>query len=169
VGHQAIVYGRIQEYWEGSGARWPLVPEYNRGVLEALPDGDDRWPFLTRHMFAAPARPFEGAMNRGHYRGSVIHFAASTKDDPADPGWPERFLGKLEELVLGRLLWRSARVHFESVFFPERAYHYDVDEESLGMLYGELGEVRFGERVEATVGWSRREVGGSGERPTWLR
>jgi hypothetical protein len=158
VGHQAILYGRIQEHWEGSGTRWPMVPEYNRAVLEGLPDGDDRWPFLTRHMFAVAPRPFHGAMDRGQYRGYVIHFAASTKDDPQDPGWPERFLNKLEGLVLSRMLWSTARVHFESLFFPEHDVHYDVDPESLGSLYAELSEGRFAARTVAEAKWTRQEL-----------
>uniref|UniRef100_A0A7C4QNP6 Uncharacterized protein n=1 Tax=Schlesneria paludicola TaxID=360056 RepID=A0A7C4QNP6_9PLAN len=168
MGHQALVYGRIQEDWEGTGSRWPIAPEYNRAVLEGLPDSDDQWPFLTRHMFAVAARPICGANHRGWYRGYVIHFAASLKDDPEDPGWPDRFLDKLEGLVLRRMLWLSAKVHFESVFFSERVFLYEVDRESLGGLYDELGSVRFGERVEGEVRWARRELQEIGCRPTWL-
>lgn len=168
LGHQAILYGRIQEYWEGTGARRPIAPEFNRAVLEGLPDRDDDWPFLTRHMFAAAARPFHGDIDRGAYRGSILHFAASTKDDPAEPGWPERFLAKLEELLLKRCLWSSAKVHFESSFFSERVFLYEVDRESLGALLGELAEGRFGARPEGEVRWTRRELPGDGERPRWL-
>ena len=168
MGHQAIIYGRIQEHWEGTSARWPITPEYNRCVLEALPDRDDHWPFLTRHMFAVAARPFHGDMDRGDYRGSVIHFAASTKDDPEESKWPEWFLIKLEQLVLKRLLWSSAKVHFESAFFPDRAVLYEVDRESLAALHAELGRNRFGERVENEVRWGRREMKTITERASWL-
>lgn len=162
------MYGRIQEDWEGTGTRWPIAPSYNRAVLEGLPDSDDRWPFLTRHMFSVAARPLQGGCARGWYRGQIIPFAASTKDDPDTPRWPEQFLGKLEDLVLKRLLWSSARVHFESMFFPERVFLYNVDPESLGSVYDELSTVRFGERIVSEVRWARRELPGIACRPTWL-
>jgi hypothetical protein len=120
-------------------------------------------------MFAVAARSLQGASRRGWYRGHVVHFAASTKDDPKDLVWPERFLDKLEGLVLKRMLWLSAKVHFESVFFSERVFLYEVNRESLGGLYGELDLVRFGERVESEVGWARRELKEIGCRPIWLR
>ncbi|MFO0957003.1 MAG: hypothetical protein U0800_05985 [Isosphaeraceae bacterium] len=168
MGYQAILYGRIQEDWEGTGARWPIVPEYNRAVVEGLPDGDDQWPFLTRPMFGVAARPFRGGIDRGMYRGSIIHFAASTKDDPEETDWPERFLAKLEERLLKKLLWASAKVHFESAFFPERIFLYEVDGESLAGLYRELDVARFGEGLGAEVRWARREVAAAGVRPRWL-
>jgi hypothetical protein len=120
-------------------------------------------------MFAVAARPIHGAGHRGWYRGYVIHFAASFKDDPGDPRWPDRFLDKLEGLALKRMLWLSAKVHFESVFFSERVFLYEADRESLGVLYDELGSGRFGERTESEVRWSRREPREIGSRPTWLR
>jgi len=118
-------------------------------------------------MFGVAARPFHGGGDRGWYRGYVIHFAAGTKDDPHDPGWPDRLLDKLEGLVLKHLLWLSSKVHFESAFFSERVSLYEADRESLGELYGELESRRFGERIEKELRWARRELPG-GCRPSLL-
>lgn len=157
MGHQAIIYGRVQEYWEGSGVSWPIVQEYNRAILESLPDVDRDWPFLTRHMFAVAARPFHGGSERGFYRGHVIHFACSLKDEPGRFDHWDEFLRKLESTVLRRLLWKSTKVHIESIFRPERTYLYQADASSLGEVLRELDEVGFARRLMAEVRWSRRE------------
>lgn len=168
MGHQAILYGRIQDHWEGAACRWPIVPEYNRAVLESLPAADNDWPFLTRHFFAVAPLPFHGAADRGVYRGRVIHFGASTKDEAESPEWSERFLAKLEQHVLARLLWRSAKVHVESAFAPERVYVYRADRESLHELLRALDEQRFAERVDSAMRWTRRQEAGTPGRPDWL-
>lgn len=41
MGHQAILCGRIQEFWESSQSRGPTTPEYNNSVLESLPNALD--------------------------------------------------------------------------------------------------------------------------------
>jgi hypothetical protein len=169
MGHQAIIYGRIQEDWEGTGERWPVAPEYNRAVLESLPDEDQNWPFLTRHMFGAACRPFHGAADRGLYRGSIIHFGASLKDDSDDADWPDRFAAKLEELVLKRLLWTSARLHVETSFFPERVIAYRVEAESLNEMYRELSLSCFGERIVSEARWQRRDLSVTECGGDWLR
>lgn len=161
MGRQAIVYGRIQEDWEGSAVRRPETPEYNQCVLESLPDEDDRWPFLTRHMFAVAHRAYQGNADRGEYRGRIVHFAASFKDDPDDPDWPMMFLAKLERLLLSRLLWRSAKVHFESTVFAERVFQYESDAATQASLRQALAESRFGERFDVAAGWERRELPGT--------
>jgi hypothetical protein len=168
MGHQAIIFGRIQEDWEGNRARWPATPEYNDGVLESLPNEDNHWPFLTRHMFAVAQRAFHGNGDRGEYRGRVIHFAASLKDDPAHCDWPMAFLSKLEQIVLRRLLWKSARVHFESTFFAERVFVYQSDPGSIAALHNEIALNRFGERIESESIWERLEVPGAEGRIHWL-
>lgn len=158
MGHQAIIYGRIQEPWQGSYVRWPTTPEYNDGVLESLPDVDDHWPFLTRHMFHVAPRAYRGNSDRGEYRGRIVHFAASLKDSIKGEDWPLEFLVKLEREVLGKLLWNSAKVHFESTFFGERLYLYQSRQESIAALQAELETKQFGERIDATMSWNRQEV-----------
>jgi hypothetical protein len=168
MGHQAIIYGRIQEIWEGTSTRWPKVPEYNQCVLEALPDEDEHWPFLTRHLFAVAPRAYHGNAQRGEYRGRIVHFAVSLNGDPHDREWPAKFLSKLEQNVLTRLLWKSAKVHFESALFAEKVFVYQSDPESIGALQIELAEKRFGERVDSEVTWNRQELAGLELRSSWL-
>jgi hypothetical protein len=168
MGHQAIIYGRVQEYWEGTAASWPIVPEYNRAVLESLPDEDRDWPFLTRHMFAVAPRPFHGGGDRGFYRGHIVHFACSLKDEPGRSEHWDKFLHKLESTVLQRLLWVSAKVHIESLFHPERTYLYRADADSLGEVLWELKETGFARRLVSEVRWSRREWEEGAARLDWL-
>ena len=52
MGHQAIIYGRIQGERDYSQGRRTRIHEYNAAVVHSLPDRDEGWPFLTRHMFA---------------------------------------------------------------------------------------------------------------------
>jgi hypothetical protein len=168
MGHQAIIYGRIQEIWEGTGTRWPTVPEYNQAALESLPDEDEHWPFLTRHLFAVAPRAYYGNAQRGEYRGRIIHFAASLNGDPHERDWPAKFLSKFEQLVLRRLLWKSAKVHFESALFAEKIFVYQADLESIGALQIELAEKRFGERIDSEVTWQKQELDGPELRSLWL-
>ncbi len=158
MGHQAIIYGRIQEAWEGTQARWPITPEYNESVLENLSDEDDQWPFLTRQMFAVAPRAFRGNTDRGEYRGRIIHFAASLKDSSEGDDWPRAFMVKLEREILTKILWTSAKVHFESTFFGERVFVYRSRRESIAALQAELELKRFGERMDATVTWDSLET-----------
>ena len=167
MGHQAIVYGRIQETWEGTSVRWPKSPAHNECVLSRLPDEDQVWPFLTRHMFALLPQANLGP-DRGCYRGRSIHFAANLKEDPNDPNWPLAFLQKLEQLVLSKLLWRSAKVHFESAFFPERVFVYRSDPESLAMVHAELEMCYFAEQIGSTVTWKREESHMLVDKHPWL-
>ncbi|MCU0877414.1 MAG: hypothetical protein MUF06_06470 [Pirellulaceae bacterium] len=84
----------------------------------------------------------------------IIHFAASLNGDPHDWDWPAKFMSKFENLVLARLLWKSAKVHFESAVFTEKIFVYQSDPESLGKLENELAGKRFGERTDV-----ERELG----------
>jgi hypothetical protein len=168
MGHQAIIYGRIQELWDGTLTRWPKTAEYNQGILEALPGEDDVWPYLTRHMFAVMPRAFRGNADRGEYRGRIIHFASSLKDSNGSADWPRSFLNKLEREVLSKLLWVSAKVHFESVFFKERIFVYRSQQESLVRLQAELEERRFGERTDVSVTWNCNEILAGRCEATWL-
>jgi hypothetical protein len=142
VGHQAIIYGRIQGCREFSQGLPTEVYEYNAAIVRSLPDRDEEWPFLTRHMFAFAERSPEGGNDRGLYKSQVIHFGVSFKDDPNPVGrsevW-EAWLGKFEELLLKNLAWVSAKVHIESDFDSERVYVYRVDREAHGALLAHLG------------------------------
>ena len=60
MGHQGIIYGRIQTDRDASKATSPSLHEYNAIVLRSLPDRDDDWPFLTRHMFGVAEHPYQG-------------------------------------------------------------------------------------------------------------
>src|SRR3954467_6670483 len=132
MGHQAIIYGSIQGERDYARGRRTRVHEYNAAVVRSLPDRDEGWPFLTRHMFAVAEHRVDGDADRGLYKSQVIHFGASLKDEPGKEGHRENWLAKFEGLLLKKLAWVSAKVHIETDFRPERACLYRVRRESLG-------------------------------------
>jgi hypothetical protein len=167
MGHQAMVYGRIQgerERWDAPG---PRVHEYNAAVLRSLPDTDDLWPFLTRHMFGVAEHRLGNHADRGLYRSQVIHFGASLKDEPSPADRWEAWLAKFEQQLLKRLAWRSAIVHIETAFAPVRAYVYRVDAATLEEM---LFEIRnFGAAALVSENrWHRQSCEVSGWQQDWL-
>jgi hypothetical protein len=166
VGHQSIIYGRIQGERNGLEGQRTRVHEYNAAVIRSLPDRDDDWPFLTRHMFALAEHRVDGDADRGLYKSQVIHFGASLKDDPnRDAHWTE-WLGKFEGLLLKRLVWVSAKVHVETDFRPERVYLYRASRESLGELLLELDQ--FDPPAVTEVRWERQQFDILDWREDWL-
>jgi hypothetical protein len=117
MGHEAIVYGRIE------GAHWRVGEHFartyalNQQAIANIP-ATDEWPWLVRGMFAPPA-PWP----RGTYRSQIIHFGASLKDDPADEAVWASFTAKFEA-VLRTLYWHSAVLHLETDFIPHRTYRW---------------------------------------------
>ena len=162
MGHRAIVYGRVQSDREPSQATSPSLHEYNAIVLRSLPDRDDDWPFLTRHMFGVAEHPYQGL-----YKSQVIHFGASFKDEPGQAGPWDLWLSKFEALLLRKLSWISAIVHVETEFRPERVYVYRVDRESLGELQLEVQQFGRGPTV-SEVRWQRHQFDITQWRPDWL-
>jgi hypothetical protein len=163
MGHQAIIYGRIQGDRESSRPKSPSLHEHNAIVLRSLPDRDDDWPFLTRHMFAVAEHPYD----QGLYKSQVIHFGASFKDEPEKDRHWDLWLSKFEGLVLKKLSWISATVHVETELRPARVYVYRVDRESLGELQFEVEQFGRGATV-GEVRWQRQQFDISQWRPDWL-
>ena len=162
MGHQAIVYGRIQSDREPSQATAPSLHEHNAIVLRSLPDSDDEWPFLTRHMFGVVEYPYQGL-----YKSQVIHFGASLKDEPTREGHWDTWLSKFESLLLRKLSWVSAVVHVETDFRPGKVYVYRVDRSSLGELQLEVEQFGRGHAV-SEVHWERQQFDVTQWRPDWL-
>jgi len=164
MGHQAIVYGRIQGT-KSPNPRFNVFHHYNRGVLEdRLPDKDDDWPFLTRHMFsiAELSIPFS---DRGIYKSHIIHFGGSLKDDPDEERHWDLWLDKFE-LLLRHLVWVSAKVHIETDFRPERVYIYRSDSEALTKMRENILEM--GHMCELSMTWRREQVEITDIHEDWL-
>jgi len=103
LGNQAIIYGRIQCARAFKAGKKTGVILFNEAVLQSLPDKDDDWPFLTRHMFSVPQLGIAPVPERGFYKAQIVHFAASLKDEHHDGD--QRNLGpkKYEHMLLKRL------------------------------------------------------------------
>jgi hypothetical protein len=166
VGHQAIIYGRIQGDRDSSQGHRTGVHEYNAAVLRSLPDRDEDWPFLTRHMFAAAEHRVDGDVDRGLYKSQVIHFGASLKDEPGKLLHWEKWLAKFEATLLKKLAWLSAKVHVETEFGPERVYLYRVDRGSLGELLLELEQ--YAGPTMSEVRWDRQQFDIQEWQEDWL-
>jgi hypothetical protein len=159
MGHQAIVYGRIQGARNPQGDSTASVHRYNRAVLQGIADLDDSWPFLTRHMFSTAEDRIPQAADRGLYRGQIIHFGASFKDDPKSESHWFDWLGKFEG-VLKQLLWVTAKVHIETDFSPEKLYLYRVSRDALAEMQEEVAYA--GILMEAQAAWTRETIDLSG-------
>ncbi len=120
MGHQAIIYGRI------NCIKGDNVAIFNRRILQELPDNDDSWPFLTRHMFSATEEKVGPCSDRGIYKSLIIHFGASLKDEPAENAHWNDWLTKFE-LLLNNLIWQDAKVYIELAFSKEKLYVYKSD------------------------------------------
>lgn len=120
MGHKAIIYGRI------NSRNGENISVYNRRILEEIPDLDDTWPFLTRHMFGTAEEKVGACADRGIYKSLVIHFGASLKDEPNENAHWNDWLIKFE-LLLNNLVWLDAKVYIETDFSKEKLYLYKSD------------------------------------------
>lgn len=114
---QSIVYGFIQgAEWMHSDIR--KLDRLNRQIIAALPE-KDRFPYLTRAMFAIPGDEPE----QGTYRSQIIHFAASMKEVEREwKKWLEKF-----EALLRKLYWFNAKVHLRAEVIGDFEYEWTVD------------------------------------------
>ena len=157
MGYKLIVYGRIEGARDPNRDRDAAYPgavyHYNRCALEALPDTDDEWPYLTRHMFAVASPSLEGGFDRGLFQGQIIHFGASLKADRLDQELQGLWLAKFETHLLKSLIWQSAGVHFEHELQTRATVHYKATQESLDEALDEFRQV--GSKVQAEMDWRR--------------
>jgi len=168
MGHQAIIYGRIQggrEQQKLHGATIG-VHQHNLMVLGGLPDHDADWPFLTRHMFSTAKPAYGSTADRGDYKSQIIHFGASLKDDPDQESHWEKWLEKFEKLLLKKLVWHSAMVHIETDIRPVRTHIYRADRESLNEALLELEELH--SIAVSEVRWNRQQCDVSEWKENWL-
>lgn len=128
MGHEAIIYGRIVGASWRVGERFTRTHDLNSEAVAAVP-ADDDWPWVVRGIFALPA-PYP----HGTYRRQIIHFGLSIKDEPADRGVWDVWLGKFED-VLRRLYWWSAAAHIATDFEPPRVVEWAPTEAATGRLY----------------------------------
>lgn len=158
MGYKLIVYGRIE------GARDPnrereapfrgALYHHNRCALEALPDTDDDWPFLTRHMFDVASPKLGLSFDRGIFQTQIVHFGASLKTADRDgTEFVETWLAKFEKHLLSSLVWLSATVHFEHEILGQGTVHYETTSGSLREVLEEFRLV--GTRVQADLEWRR--------------
>ena len=130
MGHEAIVYGRI------NGATWHVgdgfrrMYDLNRDALAAVPE-EDNHPWVVRGIFALPA-PYP----QGFYRRQIIHFGLSLRDFPDEQDRWDVWLGKFERVLRG-LYWWKATAHFETDFGPPRVIEWVPTDAAMGRLYGD--------------------------------
>jgi len=103
TGHFSIVHGYIC----GIGD-----PEESRVVIHALPE-QDAWPYLTRDLFAIPAREHS-------YWDHLVTFG--TIYNGVERAW-EEWLEKFEAL-LQRLDWDEAHVYLQTDAWGSYDYHW---------------------------------------------
>jgi hypothetical protein len=128
MGHEAIIYGRIEGAHWNAGERFSWTHELNQNAIASIPASDE-WPWLVRGMFALPS-PWP----MGTYRTQIIHFGASIKDEPGDERVWESFTTKFEA-VLGTLYWYSAVLHLQTDFIPHRLYKWVPTPAALSRLH----------------------------------
>jgi hypothetical protein len=116
-------------------------------VIDRIPV-EDEWPYFVRGMFALPA-----AFPEGTYRSQVIHFGASSKDEPGDPRPWDEWLGKFEAL-LRELYWDFAVVHLETEFVPARVFEWHPTDAAM--------EIVWSEAPQPVRDWTRTELAGGG-------
>jgi hypothetical protein len=138
VGHQAIIYGRIQGARESAKGLTGCLHTHNAAPIQTLPDRDEQWPFLARHLFGLADHLLDWDADRGLYKSQVIHFGASFKDEPREEAHWKNWLIKFEGLLLKKLVWESAKVHCETDSRQERVYLYRARPESVRDLLVEL-------------------------------
>ena len=149
-----VIYGRIEGARDASrhldSPHLGALAEHNQRAVESIPDTDDQYPFLTRHMFSL-ARPRLGLhFDRGIIH-QIVHFGASLKVDVADTGFADAWLRKFEAHLLAQLAWTSAVVHFEHEELGDRIARYWIKPCSLRAIRDELAET--GRWSVAKVRW----------------
>ncbi|MFT3824218.1 MAG: hypothetical protein QM731_09870 [Chitinophagaceae bacterium] len=120
MGHISIVYGKIiGELWRTED--YHRLHRLNKRVIDALPEEDDTFPWISRSMFAVPD-PGKDKL----YRDQVIVFGASYKSVEYEwDEWLEKF-----EAILKQLYWSSATIHLETELVGNHQYEwaFDIDQ-----------------------------------------
>jgi hypothetical protein len=109
MGIGVVVHGIIESPGWASQETSVRAYRHNRRVIEALPQSDSEWPFITRSMFSIlPLRPsFD--IRIAQYETAIIHFAGVYKNMyHLDADWVRKF-----ERLLARLCWTRAIVYNE--------------------------------------------------------
>jgi len=127
MGMKSFLYGYIEEAWpgartDGSAMRRQLLLDNTRSIeqhndqkLQMLPL-EDKWPPVSRHMFACP--PWDAPMI--NFRTRPIHFAASLKEvDFELRDWLDKF-----EALLRQLYWEKAVVHFDGAYIGSQKFEW---------------------------------------------
>jgi hypothetical protein len=127
MGMKSFLYGYIEEAWpgaraDGSAVRRQLLLDNTRSIekhndekLQMLPL-EDKWPPVSRHMFACP--PLDASMI--NFRTRLIHFAASLKEvDFELRDWLDKF-----EALLRQLYWEKAVVHFDGAYIGAQKFEW---------------------------------------------
>lgn len=108
MGMHTIIYGYIQEpdFWVNPVRK--QIVKHNTAVINALSKGD-KWPPLSREMFAICNNYKNHPGPNLEYGGRIIHFAANLKY--VEEQW-EEWKGKFEALLTQLYFW-EARVHVQ--------------------------------------------------------
>ena len=140
---ESIVYGVIRHLPSASDPQAQYERGVNRGVIDALPSGQDAENLLLmREMFAQSG----GDVFTGAYQTQLIHFAASFRG--VEYEW-ETWISQFEEL-LKSMYWVGATVHLETELSGKHTFHWQ----------SEPGHVPSSEDLRMVCEWERERAYG---------
>lgn len=146
-----VVYGHLRFDEANSEPFSPQVHAFNAAFITAFRQVDAEPPFLTRTMFRIVPQLGEHELAAGP---QMIRFATDLKREPREVA--DRWIAKLEEMVLPRLAWRSARITIAIDAVPAQVLEYAAESSSLADL---LRAVDRGGDVRSTpLRWTRTAV-----------
>lgn len=120
MGIGVVVHGIIES--PGWGTQEPSVRTHthNQRVIEALPQSDTEWPYLTRSMFSILPLRQSFDVQIPQYEKAVIHFAGAYKGMfILESDWIRKF-----EKLLAQLCWTRAIVYNQ---FSSLVYEWEAD------------------------------------------
>ncbi len=140
---ESIVYGVIRHLPSANDPQAQYERGVNRGVIDALPSGQDAENLLLmREMFAQSG----GDVFTGAYQTQLIHFAASFRG--VEYEW-ETWISQFEEL-LKSMYWVGATVHLETELSGKHTFHWQ----------SEPGHVPSSEDLRMVCEWERESAYG---------
>jgi len=120
MGIGVVVHGIIKSPGWANQEPSERTYAHNQRVIEALPEGDTEWPYITRSMFSILPLRRSLDMNIPQYEDAVIHFAGGYKGMLIlEADWIRKF-----EKLLAQLCWTRATVYNA---FSSLVYEWESD------------------------------------------
>jgi hypothetical protein len=122
MGMHTVIYGYIEEmdFWLDPIKK--KIRKHNSDIIKSLPAAD-KWPPLSREMFAICNNYKNHTGPNFEYWGRIIHFGANLKSVEQEWGeWRNKF-----ESLLTRLYFMEARVHVQTEYMRLDTSSWKVD------------------------------------------